>query len=627
MTSPVATPAAPLSSASLYVGDLDKSVNEAQLFEIFNAVGLVGSVRICREMSTRRSLGYGYVNYQKPEDAERALDTLNHKPIMNRPCRIMWSHRDPSLRRSNVGNVFVKNLPKGMDSKTLADRFSVFGNILSCKVATGAKEESLGYGFVHFENPEAAQAALKGASTIEGKVVIAPFVPKKERSGGKADFTNVFVKNLPETFTQEDLTKLFSKHGEITSSSFGPSLKDRERPSTTLFAFVDYAKPEYAKAAIEALNNFQVGDKKIFVGRHQKKYDRERELKQRFETRKQDRLNKYQGMNIYVKNLADTVTDEILRAEFSKYGNITSAKVMITEESGQAGKSKGFGFVCFSSAEEAARAVTDYTSTKMLEGKPLYVALAQRKEARRAQLEMTYGRVPAVYPPAMFFPAPPRGGMFPQPMMGAGQWRMTPNAPMMMPGQNFQLMPASMQQRAGPGRGGAAPRGRGGVARGGQAGGPRPQMAVGQQQQQQGGRYRGQPPAGGYPHPHGVQQHALPPQQVQQQQAPRKPTQTPQAPASKAPGNILDILAGLPDDKSKKQQLGNMLFPLVSKQQPELASKLTGMMLEMDNGEIINLIESQDALNDKITEGIKVLEQGGEDDEDDEEEEEEEEEN
>lgn len=57
-----------LTTTSLYVGDLDHDVNDSQIYDLFNQIGQVVSVRICRDLASQQSLGYGYVNFSNPHD-------------------------------------------------------------------------------------------------------------------------------------------------------------------------------------------------------------------------------------------------------------------------------------------------------------------------------------------------------------------------------------------------------------------------------------------------------------------------------------------------------------------------------------------------------------------------------
>ena len=73
-------------------------------------------------------------------------------------------------------------------------------------------------------------------------------------------------------------------------------------------------------------------------------------------------------------------------------------------------------------------------------------------------------------------------------------------------------------------------------------------------------------------------------------------------------GEPLDdqALASAPPQQ-QKNIIGERLYPLIYVHQPEQAGKITGMLLEMDNAELLNLIESPDALAHKIEEALIVL--------------------
>ena len=702
--SAVPSSANPAHSASLYVGELDPAVTEAMLFELFSSIGQVASIRVCRDAVTRRSLGYAYVNYNNTADGERALEDLNYTVIKGRPCRIMWSQRDPALRKTGQGNVFIKNLDAAIDNKALHDTFTQFGNILSCKVAQDEFGNSKGYGFVHYETAEAATSAIKSVNGMllnEKKVFVGHHVAKRDRMSKfeemKANFTNIYVKNIDEAVTDDEFTQLFEKYGDIISATITRDENGKSRG----FGFVNYVNHEHAATAVDELNDKEFHGKSLYVGRAQKKHEREEELRKQYEAARLEKASKYQGVNLYVKNLTDDVDDEKLRDIFSAYGTITSAKVMrdsndrssspnsgsdkdgkdkenkkdteVTkeepaeeekseekkEESTEAdaekkddtkeeskegkksatdkatrtfGKSRGFGFVCFSNPDEASKAVSEMNQ-KMINGKPLYVALAQRKEVRKNALEASIqaratlrqqqqaaaaGMPQGFVQPAMFYnpaqqgfmaPGGQRGmpfvgqpgmamagmqgargqypGAFPQGGRGLPQGQIPPQFAA-MPGQ-LPYMPANPAMAGGMynpqamAQMQAAMGGRGAGGRGQLPNMPYAQMMAPNGRgafPQAGGRGQGQMnmPAGMGRMPQGRGGAGMPgmgqPDMTEGRQG--------------VPSATLNALSNAPP-QNQKQILGEALYPKIQAQQPELAGKITGMLLEMDNTELVAL--------------------------------------
>lgn len=585
------------------------------------------------------------------------FDVLGQKPI-----RIMWSQRDPGLRKSGVGNIFIKNLDKSIDNKVMYDTFSTFGNILSCKVAQDEEGKSRGYGFVHFETEEAANNAIEkvnGMLLNDKQVFVGRFVPRTEREkqmGERAKkFTNVFVKNFGDEIPDDEkLRDMFKEFGEIVSAKVA---KDDGSDSTKSkgFGFVAFETAEAAEKAVEAMNGKDINGRALYVGRAQKKAERQAELRKKFEEQKAQRMNKYAGVNLYVKNLDDQIDDEKLRREFQAFGNITSAKVMTDSN----GRSKGFGFVCFSTAEEATKAVTDMNG-KIVVAKPLYVALAQRKDDRRQQLltqqyqratQMTANRQPPAGGPGMHHlhhagplaanpmlsqqpmnPMSAQGGVpgvgpahnpymtmppnFPPyqkfqypghpqvPMQARQRWG-APPPPMPRAPYMMRANPAA-QRVASPGQRAQAPTQSGRAIVSTQARPPNRHMAP----IVPGGRPPAQINQAGVAYKYGAG-YMPPPQMPNAPAAMQGPAVPPQqvANAVQVQGHeplTAKMLAGA-DPQAQKNMLGERLYPLIDRLYPNEAGKITGMLLEIDNAEILHMLEHPESLHSKTEEAVAVL--------------------
>merc|ERR1719426_785731 len=84
-----------------------------------------------------------------------------------------------------------------------------------------------------------------------------------------------------------------------------------------------------------------------------------------------------------------------------------------------------------------------------------------------------------------------------------------------------------------------------------------------------------------------------------------------QAPMQQRPMGMPGQQMGARPGIMQKQLMGEKIFPLIARMQPEMAGKITGMMLEMDNSELLILLEAPDQLKMKVDEALRVLEGGG----------------
>ncbi|KAL0914688.1 hypothetical protein M5K25_015056 [Dendrobium thyrsiflorum] len=602
-TTATAVAAAVSAVPALYIGDLHQDVTDPNLFELFSTIGDVASVRVCRDSASGCSLGYGYVNYMSEQDAENAIEKLNYSVLCGKPIRIMWSHRDPIARNSGIGNIFVKNLSGSIDNLKLQAMFGKFGTILSSKVAL-QDGKSKGYGFVQFDSQDSANAAIENlnGTTVDGKkLFVNKFIKKSERipCNLEAKYTNLYMNNLDQDITEELIELKFSEYGKI----FNVKIAKDEAGNSRGFGFVNFENPEGAKKAMEAMNGLQLGSKKLYVARAQKKDERLQILRHTFEDKRNERIRNNMASNLYIKNIDDCVDDNTLWEHFSQCGTVASAKVMHDEK----GNSKGFGFVCYTTPEEASNAVNTLHGG-MFHGKPLYVAIAQRKEERAEQLRLQYAQrmnglagsaiavVPTVHPTLYYSPPgvmpqiSARQGIVYQPFGLRPGWRPSGFVPPSRP--TFQPMPLPIipntprQQRQNRGRmnGHFLP----------QSGQSMPYMAPLQQSNHSLNSLKD----------NNSQQFVQNGRRWGMNNLPLVLSASSNNPQGM---ELLSSRLAAAPLQQQKQMLGERLFPLVQKLKADLAAKITGMLLEMDNSELLLLLESPDALAAKVEEALQVL--------------------
>ncbi|ODM95108.1 ELAV-like protein 4, partial [Orchesella cincta] len=148
------------SKTNLIVNYLPQTMTQEEIRSLFSSIGEVESCKLIRDKITGQSLGYGFVNYHRPEDAEKAINTLNGLRLQNKTIKVSYAR--PSSEAIKGANLYVSGLPKNLTQQELESLFSPFGRIITsrilCDNITGL---SKGVGFIRFDQRVEAERAIQ----------------------------------------------------------------------------------------------------------------------------------------------------------------------------------------------------------------------------------------------------------------------------------------------------------------------------------------------------------------------------------------------------------------------------------------------------------------------------------
>lgn len=129
-----------------------------------------------------------------------------------------------NLTKTNENcNIFVRKIPKDMTAAQLDKIFSEFDPdqlrpVKSLKISMNEDHSSRGYGFVCYDTPkDAARACELMDERADHRECIAIKWNPKDRNDVRRVYNNLYVKNYPDNFSEDDLSKLFSQYGRVSS--------------------------------------------------------------------------------------------------------------------------------------------------------------------------------------------------------------------------------------------------------------------------------------------------------------------------------------------------------------------------------------------------------------------------
>ncbi|VDM53663.1 unnamed protein product [Angiostrongylus costaricensis] len=154
------------SKTNLIINYLPQGMTQEEVRSLFASVGEIESCKLVRDKMTGQSLGYGFVNYSREDDALKAVSSFNGLRLQNKTIKVSYAR--PSNENIKGSNLYVSGIPKSMTLNELEVIFRPFGQIITSRILSdNITGLSKGVGFVRFDKKEEAELAIQ---TLNGTV-------------------------------------------------------------------------------------------------------------------------------------------------------------------------------------------------------------------------------------------------------------------------------------------------------------------------------------------------------------------------------------------------------------------------------------------------------------------------
>ncbi|XP_014670348.1 PREDICTED: ELAV-like protein 3 isoform X2 [Priapulus caudatus] len=293
---------------NLIVNYLPQTMTQEEIKSLFGSIGEIESCKLIRDKTTGQSLGYGFVNYCRVEDAAKAISTLNGLRLQNKTIKVSFAR--PSSECIKGANLYVSGLPKYMTQQDLENIFSEFGEIITSRILC---DSISGVGFIRFDQRNEAELAIK---KLNGSVPEGATEPITVKFANNPSNNNKNMLPLPAAYLTAAQRRF---PGPIHHPAGRFSLKAKT-------AILDTSYIRYSPLAGDMLTN------SLITGN----------------------IPNGAGWCIFVYNLAPETEENILWQLFGPFGAVQNVKV-IRDFNTQ--KCKGFGFVTMTNYDEAVVAI------------------------------------------------------------------------------------------------------------------------------------------------------------------------------------------------------------------------------------------------------------------------------